>query len=95
MTTEQARGIAGAVLSSVVLRAFGSAARATGLEEAPATAAAKRVTSGDLAGMFLTVPTETRGALHATGLTAFADGFGAASLLAESRSPRNRFGDPL
>jgi hypothetical protein len=55
---------------------------AAGLDEAAAIAAAKRVTSGDLAGMLLTVPTGTRAALHAAGLTAFADGFGAASLRA-------------
>jgi EmrB/QacA subfamily drug resistance transporter len=74
--------IMGAVLSNVVLRTFGMAAAAAGLDEAAATAAAKRVTSGDLAGMLLTVPTGGRVALHAAGLAAFADGFGAASLLA-------------
>lgn len=68
----------GAVLSNVVLHAFGTAAMAAGLDEATAIAAAKRVTSVDLAGMLLTVPTGTRAALHTAGLT----GFGAASLRA-------------
>jgi hypothetical protein len=74
--------VMGAMLSDVVLRAFGTAAMAAGLDAAAAIAAAKRVTSGDLAGMLLTVPTGSRGALHAAGLAAFAEGFGAASLLA-------------
>jgi EmrB/QacA subfamily drug resistance transporter len=74
--------VMGAMLSNVVLRAFGTAAMAAGLDETAAATAAKRVASGDLAGMLLTAPTESRGALHAAGLAAFANGFGAASLLA-------------
>jgi hypothetical protein len=55
---------------------------AAGLDEAAAATAAKRVTSGDLAGLMLTVSTGIRDAPHLAGLAAFADGFGAASLLA-------------
>jgi EmrB/QacA subfamily drug resistance transporter len=74
--------VMGATLSNIVLRAFGTAAMVSGLDEAAAATAARRVTSGDLAGLLLTAPTGIRDALHAAGLAAFADGFGAASLLA-------------
>jgi hypothetical protein len=58
------------------------AAGAAGLDAATAGAAAKRVTSGDPAGMLSAVPPAIRDTLHAAGLAAFADGFAAASLLA-------------
>jgi MFS family permease len=72
----------GAVLASVVHRAFSGAAMVVGLNPAATEAAAKRVTSGDLAGLLQTVPPSARATLHAAGLASFADGFGAASLLA-------------
>jgi EmrB/QacA subfamily drug resistance transporter len=72
----------GGVLSNVVRHAFERAAMAAGLDQAGAIAAAKRVSSGDLADLLRSVPTGTRDALHAAGLGAFADGFAAASLLA-------------
>ena len=72
----------GAVVSGVARRTFGAAAGAAGLDAATAGAAAKRVTSGDPAGMLSAVPPAIRDTLHAAGLAAFADGFAAASLLA-------------
>jgi EmrB/QacA subfamily drug resistance transporter len=72
----------GAVLSSVVRRAFGTAAMAAGISETDSSAAARRVTSGDLAGALSSVPAAARSALQAAGRASFADGFAAASLLA-------------
>lgn len=72
----------GAVLSSVVRHVFGIAAVAAGLDQATAVAAAKRVAAGDLLSMLSAMPEATRSALHGAGLASFADGFGAASLLA-------------
>jgi hypothetical protein len=72
----------GAVLSSVVHRDFGNAAMTVGLDQVAATAAAKRVASGDLAGVLDAVSPSARSTLHAAGLASFGDGFGAASLLA-------------
>ena len=72
----------GAVLTDVMRRTFGAAAEIAGLAPADATAAAKRVAAGDLAGMLDQVAPTARGALHAAGLSSFADGFAAASLLA-------------
>jgi EmrB/QacA subfamily drug resistance transporter len=72
----------GAVLSTVVRHTFGIAAMAAGLSSVASDAAAKRVTSGDLAGMLSAFPQNMQPQLHAAGLTAFADGFAAASLLA-------------
>jgi hypothetical protein len=72
----------GAVLSTVVRHTFGIAAMAAGLSSVASDAAAKRVTSGDLAGMLSAFPQNIQPQLHAAGLTAFADGFAAASLLA-------------
>jgi Na+/melibiose symporter-like transporter len=72
----------GAVLSAVVCRVFSAAALMAGLDQSAATAAARRVTAGDLSGMLGSAPAAVRSALHAASLAAFADGFAAASLLA-------------
>jgi hypothetical protein len=74
--------VMGAVISGIVHRAFGGAAMAVGFDVASAGAAAKRVTSGDLAGVLNALPPASRAFLHAAGLAAFGQGFGVASLLA-------------
>jgi EmrB/QacA subfamily drug resistance transporter len=72
----------GAVLTNVMRHMFGNAARAAGLAPSDAAVAAKLVAAGDLSGMLEQVAPAARGALRAAGLTSFADGFAAASLLA-------------
>jgi hypothetical protein len=72
----------GAVLSSVARNSFLDAARAIGLNSDVAEAAAKRVISGDLAGMLSSVPGNIRDQVHSVALSSFADGFATASLLA-------------
>lgn len=72
----------GAVLVGTARDRFIAAALGAGLDPAASGAAAKRVTSGDLARMLDSVPAAVRPALHQAGLRAFGAGFGAASLLA-------------
>jgi EmrB/QacA subfamily drug resistance transporter len=72
----------GAVLARVVDSAFSEAARAAGLDATAAAAAAKQIASGDLPGVLGSVSPAVRGSLHAAGLSSFAGGFAAASLLA-------------
>jgi EmrB/QacA subfamily drug resistance transporter len=72
----------GTILSGVVRRDFGAAAVASGLDPAGAKAAAKRVAAGDLEGVLGSIPSGSREALHAAGLSSFAAGFGDAALLA-------------
>jgi EmrB/QacA subfamily drug resistance transporter len=72
----------GAVLSNVARNSFLDAASAIGLNSDVAEAAAKRVISGDLAGMLSSVPGDIRDQVHSMALSSFADGFAAASLLA-------------
>jgi hypothetical protein len=72
----------GAVLAGVARNRFVIAALAAGLDPAASDTAAKRVTSGDLAGMLESVPATVRPVLHQAGLHAFGAGFAAASLLA-------------
>jgi fucose permease len=72
----------GAVLTNVMRHMFGNAARAAGLAPSDAAVVAKLVAAGDLSGMLEQVAPAARGALRAAGLTSFADGFAAASLLA-------------
>jgi hypothetical protein len=72
----------GAVLARVVSRQFISAGAALGLEPTFAAHAAKQVASGDLTGVMTDVPARLQIQVHAAGLTAFARGFAAASLVA-------------
>ena len=72
----------GAVLSNVARNSFLDAASDIGLNSDVAEAAAKRVISGDLAGMLSSVPGNIRDQVHSVALSSFADGFAAASLLA-------------
>jgi EmrB/QacA subfamily drug resistance transporter len=72
----------GAVLFNSVRSTFVGAATAAGLTPQAADAAAKRVTSGDLAGVLAGLPQAVRPALHAAGLMAFASGFAAAAAVA-------------
>jgi hypothetical protein len=72
----------GAVLSQGVTRQFLAARAVQSLDPDLAAAAAKRVASGDLAGVIGTVPEALQVQIHAAAATAFANGFGAASLVA-------------
>src|SRR5581483_4739299 len=72
----------GAVLSNVTRNSFLVAASAIGLNSDASRVAAKRVVSGDLAGMLSSVPENVRQQVHSVALSSFADGFAAASLLA-------------
>jgi hypothetical protein len=72
----------GAVLADTVRRSFVKAAVAAGLSSEVSETTAKRVASGELAGMLRTIPDSLRAHLHDVGLMAFADGFSAAALLA-------------
>jgi EmrB/QacA subfamily drug resistance transporter len=74
--------VLGAILSDVARSHFVSAAKRLGLDGAAADAAATKVISGDLAGMLASAPESVRPALKATGLSAYATGFGEASILA-------------
>jgi hypothetical protein len=75
----------GAVLSSVVHRAFGTAAVAIGYDTMkrrwPPRQSASRPVISPVCSVSA-APTAMRSALHAAGLASFADGFAAASLLA-------------
>jgi len=82
VTTSLVSSLIIAVLTNVMRHMFGNAARAAGLAPSDAVVAAKRVAAGDLSGMLEQVAPAARGALRAAGLTSFADGFAAASLLA-------------
>jgi MFS family permease len=72
----------GAVLSNIARNSFLVAASAIGLNSDASEVAAKRVISGDLAGMLSSVPENVRDRIHSVALSSFADGFAAASLLA-------------
>jgi EmrB/QacA subfamily drug resistance transporter len=72
----------GGVLFNSVRATFVGAATAAGLTPQAADAAAKRVTSGDLAGVLRGVPEAARPMLHDAGLMAFASGFAAAAVVA-------------
>jgi EmrB/QacA subfamily drug resistance transporter len=72
----------GAVLFNTVRSTFVGAATAAGLSAEAADAAAKRVTSGDLAGVLAGLPQAVQPGLHDAGLMAFASGFAAAALVA-------------
>jgi EmrB/QacA subfamily drug resistance transporter len=72
----------GAVLSDVARSGFVTAAESAGLDATAATEAARRVASGDLAGVLNGLPAGLQSQLHAAGLAAFSHGFAAASLLA-------------
>jgi EmrB/QacA subfamily drug resistance transporter len=72
----------GAILSNVARNSFVAATRALGLTSDAAEAAATRVISGDLAEMLKTIPASIRDHVHSVALSAFANGFAAASLMA-------------
>jgi EmrB/QacA subfamily drug resistance transporter len=72
----------GAVLSQGATRKFLAARAVQSLDPDLAAAAAKRLASGDLAGVIGTVPEALQVQIHAAAATAFANGFGAASLVA-------------
>jgi hypothetical protein len=72
----------GAILSNVARNSFVAATRAIGLTSDAAEAAATRVISGDLAEMLKTIPAIIRDHVHSVALSAFANGFAAASLMA-------------
>jgi hypothetical protein len=74
--------VLGAILSDVASRHFVTAATGLGLDPASAGPAARKVTSGDLAGMLAFAPENLRAALKEIGLTAYASGFSEASILA-------------
>lgn len=74
--------VLGAILSDVASRHFIAVATRLGLDQNSAEAAAKRVTSGDLAGMLMAVPENLRTMLKEAGLTAYSSGFAEASVLA-------------
>jgi EmrB/QacA subfamily drug resistance transporter len=72
----------GAVLSNRVHLVFAPQAQRAGLDRLAADAAARRVASGDLAGVLTGMPGSVASGLHNAGLEAFAQGFAAAGLLA-------------
>jgi fucose permease len=72
----------GAVLSTVTGDAFMTSANAIAFHSMDISIAAKRVVSGDLLGLLSTVPKEYQEQYRAAGLSAFANGFGEAALLA-------------
>jgi EmrB/QacA subfamily drug resistance transporter len=72
----------GAILSNVARNSFVAATRTIGWTSDAAEAAATRVISGDLAEMLKTIPASIRDHVHSVALSAFADGFAAASLMA-------------
>jgi EmrB/QacA subfamily drug resistance transporter len=72
----------GAILSDVARRSFLIAAQAVGLNPKTSGAAARQVISGDLTGALGMIPEHFRDRMHSVALSAFADGFGAASLMA-------------
>src|SRR5581483_2887268 len=67
----------GAVLSNVTRNSFLVAASAIGLNSDASRVAAKRIVSGDLAGMLSSVPENVRQQVHSVALSSFADGFAA------------------
>jgi hypothetical protein len=72
----------GAVLSSITRAAFGTASTALGLSPGLVDAASKLVTSGNLEGLGNIVPNGMLAGVHDAALAAYAQGFGAACLLA-------------
>lgn len=74
--------VLGAILSDVASQRFIAIATRLGLDQGLADAAAKRVTSGDLAGMLAGIPDNLRAPLKETGLVAYSSGFAEASILA-------------
>ncbi|WP_020200723.1 MFS transporter [Cupriavidus sp. WS] len=72
----------GAVLSHGVTQRFVAAGAALGLDPGVAAAAARRVASGDTAGVLGAVPAGLQAQVHAAAAGAFAGGFAAASLVA-------------
>jgi EmrB/QacA subfamily drug resistance transporter len=72
----------GAVLSTVTRAAFGAASMALGLPARSVQAAGKLVTSGNLDGLRSVVPDNVLSQVQAAALAAYAQGFGAASVLA-------------
>ena len=72
----------GAVLAHAASRSFIAHGVAAGLDAEKAAELAKRVTSGDVAGIVGTVPEALRTSIGQIGKVAFADGFAAATLLA-------------
>jgi EmrB/QacA subfamily drug resistance transporter len=72
----------GALLSGVAHGAFVKFASSVGLEPATAELAAHHVTSGNVAELLKLVPASVQSSIQAAGLSAFAKGFGSASLLA-------------
>ena len=72
----------GAVLSQGVTRQFLAMRAVQSLDPHLAAAAAKRVASGDLAGVIGSVPEALQVQIHAAAATAFAKGFSEASLVA-------------
>ncbi|WP_308720804.1 MFS transporter [Komagataeibacter xylinus] len=72
----------GAVLSKAVSREFTAAATVQSLDPRLATAAAKRVASGDLSGFIGAVPPGLQSGVHRAAQAAFAGGFATVSLVA-------------
>jgi EmrB/QacA subfamily drug resistance transporter len=72
----------GAILAHAASRSFIAHGVAAGLDAEKAAELAKRVTSGDVAGIVGTVPEALRTSIGQIGKAAFADGFAAATLLA-------------
>jgi EmrB/QacA subfamily drug resistance transporter len=72
----------GAVLADATRERFATAVASVGLNGGAATAAAARVTSGDLAGVLAAAPASARGALRQAALAAYGAGFGLAALVA-------------
>ncbi|HEY4052053.1 MAG TPA: MFS transporter [Acidobacteriaceae bacterium] len=72
----------GAVLSQAATRQFLAVRAVQSLDPDLAAAAAARVASGDLAGVIGSVPEALQVQIHAAAATAFAKGFGEASLVA-------------
>lgn len=77
-------GVAGleAVLSKAISREFIAAAPVQSLDPRLATAAAKRVAAGDLAGFMDAVPPDLQSGVHHAAQAAFAGGFSTATLVA-------------
>jgi predicted MFS family arabinose efflux permease len=78
----------GAILSNVERNSFLVAASAIGLNSGASEAAAKRVISGDLAGMLSSVPENIRDQVHSVALSSFAGGFAAARRFVGAEEPR-------
>jgi hypothetical protein len=74
--------VLGAVLSIGVSRRFVASSAVKGLDPNLVTSAAKRVASGDLNGVIGMLGHSAQEAIHAAAASAFAGGFGDASLIA-------------